>query len=66
MGPKTSHENILARVDRFEANILAAFRDLASPKEIRDPSVAIILKEFYERRAVAEREISELERKRAS
>jgi hypothetical protein len=59
-------EDITARIERFEATMLEAFRDLACPKDVRDPSVAAMLQGFYERRARAEQRISELERKRAS
>jgi len=64
--PETTGGSFIARLDRFEEAILAAFRDLACPKDVRDPSVATMLKGFYERRALAEQRIFELERKRAS
>jgi hypothetical protein len=47
-------ERILARLDRFEAALLAAFRGAPRPAGLD------------ERRILAEQRISELERKRAS
>jgi hypothetical protein len=59
-------DRIVARLEGFEAAIAAACRDLSCPMEVRVPSVPTRLAEFYERRAVAEQRISELERRRAS
>jgi hypothetical protein len=59
-------ERIVARLERFEVDLLEAFRDLACPAQARVPNVATRLKGFYERRALAEQRISELERKRPS
>jgi hypothetical protein len=57
-------ERLVARIKQFEAAILEGFRDLADPSKARASD--LVLQGFYDRRALAEQLISELERKRAS
>jgi len=61
-----TEERIVARLEQFETSLTAAFRDLGTPADVRFPCVSDMLNGFYERRALAEQRISELERKRAS
>jgi chromosome segregation ATPase len=57
---------LTALVEKTETNLLGAFYGWARPMEIRVDSVTKTVMGFDERLALAERRISELERKRAS
>ena len=59
-------ERLLARIEKTETNLLGAFYGWARPMEIRVDSVTKTVMGFDERLALAERRISELERRRAS
>ena len=55
-----------ARIEKAETSLLGAFYGWARPMEIRVDSITKTVMGFDERLALAERRISELERKRAS
>jgi hypothetical protein len=54
------------RIEKIEANLLAAFYGWARPMEIRVSGMTKTVMGFDERLALAEQRISELERKRPS
>ena len=54
------------RIEKVETNLLGAFYGWARPMEIRVDGMTKTVMGFDERLALAERRISELERKRAS
>ncbi len=59
-------KDIISRVEKVETSLLGAFYGWARPMEIRVDGMTKTVMGFDERLALAERRISELERKRAS
>jgi len=59
-------KDLAARIEKVETSLLGAFYGWARPMEIRVDGMTKTVAGFDERLALAERRISELERKRAS
>lgn len=59
-------KDLSGRIEKVETNLLGAFYGWARPMEIRVDGMTKTVMGFDERLSLAERRISELERKRAS
>ena len=59
-------KDLTARIEKVETSLLGAFYGWARPMEIRVDGMTKTVMGFDERLALAERRISELERRRAS
>jgi hypothetical protein len=59
-------ERLIGRIEKVETSLLGAFYGWARPMEIRVNGMTSTVMGLDERLALAERRISELERKRAS
>jgi hypothetical protein len=59
-------EDLIARIEKAETNLLSAFYGWARPMEVRIGGISTLVLGFDERLALAEQRISELERRKAS
>jgi hypothetical protein len=63
---EATEKDLAARIEKVETSLLGAFYGWARPMEIRVDGMTKTVMGFDERLALAERRISDLERRRAS